>query len=1050
MGEKAAMNADQQRSRPRRFHITLSMVPAFFALIFLIASPASAQAPRVAAASPMATIARTHYDLGMQYYRSGLFLKATEEFQSAAAADTQFVEAHVMAARLLAKLNRSMDAIPYYRRASELDRKSAEYQIALGDIHWRLGDTVMARKSYQNALALKPNDPAILMSMAQIAMKSGQYSEASRLLENNPALAEDPAALAVRAYSEHRLGRLEDAAVLYRKIIDRVPDNGDARLNLGILEAARGNLVEAEQELQRAILLVDDKAQAYRCLGFVQFDRGHYGEAAENLRRAVSLNSSDILARFKLAAALSKIGRPSDAVAQLESIRSSAGNFREILPLLGQAYLDAGMPDKAKPELERAWREHPGDTEIMFALAAVHQRLGEHRAAVEIYEKLLNLVKNDPRPYRALADGYAALGNAVRALDYERIYRDVTSRDEVKSAVESERLVWQRRFEELREGADERIARAEADARRRIADQESSTDAKLREMEERTASTVAKIREEADSKVRTTEQFTRQQLDELRARSQQSMESEVERRAAKKIDDAVAAKMATMQVELAALKANLATAMATPASANAPLPAAASADTAIARVIQDVLPTPRPSLRGGDTMPAMPSAPAMSLVDVRKALAAAEMRAEVAEAAMRRMRVAAGDTSRENPEFTAMRQRITEAQKATDEARLKLAELSASIERERALREEAQASAERVKAQSDLAVREVRQLMSDMLVEVDRGLKEMGADSYALADKPVDRLRFFVKNVRTSADARVARSQYAAEARLAEVRVKSESEVSQIMRAAQMQVDRARVQSAEEIRRAQMAADSEALRQITQERERLAAEALAKRLALAEQLRINIEADAQVRFIEEKARIEATFEADRIRSQREYDQQLAKFEAEYQRRLEAAQLEAKRATEQVAALTRHDTTMLMRSEIYQKVVRENAMVREDLASSRRRLEELGRDKENLIRESDDLRREIANVQSRIGMLEAESRRYQGIAVLAEPLQRGVNINVASLEELQMLPGIGVQEARNVIWYRENVGQFRGVEELSKVPGLDAAKASAIRGLIKIR
>jgi DNA uptake protein ComE-like DNA-binding protein len=44
----------------------------------------------------------------------------------------------------------------------------------------------------------------------------------------------------------------------------------------------------------------------------------------------------------------------------------------------------------------------------------------------------------------------------------------------------------------------------------------------------------------------------------------------------------------------------------------------------------------------------------------------------------------------------------------------------------------------------------------------------------------------------------------------------------------------------------------------------------------------------------------------------------------------------------------------------------------------------------------------------------------------------------------------VQEARNIVWYRENVGPFRGVEELSKVPGIDAARAQVIRGLIRVR
>ena len=56
----------------------------------------------------------------------------------------------------------------------------------------------------------------------------------------------------------------------------------------------------------------------------------------------------------------------------------------------------------------------------------------------------------------------------------------------------------------------------------------------------------------------------------------------------------------------------------------------------------------------------------------------------------------------------------------------------------------------------------------------------------------------------------------------------------------------------------------------------------------------------------------------------------------------------------------------------------------------------------------------------------------------------VNINTASAQELQLLPGIGEPRARAVIEQRKRRGGFKRVEELLEVKGIGEARLSKLR------
>jgi competence protein ComEA len=62
----------------------------------------------------------------------------------------------------------------------------------------------------------------------------------------------------------------------------------------------------------------------------------------------------------------------------------------------------------------------------------------------------------------------------------------------------------------------------------------------------------------------------------------------------------------------------------------------------------------------------------------------------------------------------------------------------------------------------------------------------------------------------------------------------------------------------------------------------------------------------------------------------------------------------------------------------------------------------------------------------------------------------LNVNTASLAELDALPGIGPAKARAILRYREEHGAFAEVEALAGVPGLSGAALARLKERVVAR
>lgn len=62
----------------------------------------------------------------------------------------------------------------------------------------------------------------------------------------------------------------------------------------------------------------------------------------------------------------------------------------------------------------------------------------------------------------------------------------------------------------------------------------------------------------------------------------------------------------------------------------------------------------------------------------------------------------------------------------------------------------------------------------------------------------------------------------------------------------------------------------------------------------------------------------------------------------------------------------------------------------------------------------------------------------------------ININTASIDELDTLPGIGPEKAKAIVDFRDNFGKYVSIDDLLYVPGIGQSLFDQIRDKITVQ
>ena len=261
--------------------------------------------------------------------------------------------------------------------------------------------------------------------MGLIRKLEGDYAGAIDAYEQALQFEEDAFIYGLLAESYTLAGRYEDAIAAYEKQLAIDPDNYQAYLHLGNLQARLNDLEQAEEAYRQALAINEKGHEALAAQADVAYRRCNLSRAVQAVQAALALQPDNTVYLGRLATLYEAQGRDEDAFAQYEKLLSApdsdvvahltaaehlfrtgelegaaetlerllaAGSlpaFQEGLAhnLLGDVYLAQGRTLPAQGEYELALQTLPILYAAQASLGDIRLMDGDPEAALQLYDR---------------------------------------------------------------------------------------------------------------------------------------------------------------------------------------------------------------------------------------------------------------------------------------------------------------------------------------------------------------------------------------------------------------------------------------------------------------------------------------------------------------------------------------------------------------------------------------------------------------------------------------------------------------------------------------
>lgn len=304
------------------------------------------------------------------------------------------------------------------------DINRPEAQLAIGRQQLLADDLPGARKSFEQALTLKPGylPAALMLSQMGPEERSEGIAAIEKFVQQNPKSREGRLALAQTYLAADRL---DDAQKQFEILRKDGPKDLMPLMALALINVQQKKFEPAQKYLTQYVQLAEktpnaDPGQGYIYLAQLAVEQKDDAAAQKWLDRISTTSQQYVPGQIARAQLLDKEGKTDDARRQLASIHSDDPHDQALIARTDATILfDAKRYPEAEERLAKAVGDFPDDADLVYDYAMTAEKTGHYDVMEAQLRKLIKAQPDNPQAYNAL--GYSLADRNLRLQEADKL-----------------------------------------------------------------------------------------------------------------------------------------------------------------------------------------------------------------------------------------------------------------------------------------------------------------------------------------------------------------------------------------------------------------------------------------------------------------------------------------------------------------------------------------------------------------------------------------------------------------------------------------------------
>jgi len=322
--------------------------------------------------------------MGWTAMAKGQYEEAIGHWRKAVEIDPQMPGVHNATARALTALGRQTEAIEELKKEIKISPRSSFSYFLLGQQYLQQKDYEKARKSYEKAIDLEPNNTSAHYGLFTVYTRLNQPDKAQQHLASFKKLkAED-------------MKVLKDRNDAYNDLLEVRKGAAETFVFAGQIYLEQGKLQQTEELLKRATTLDPNNTAPLIRLASMYQTSNRIPEALEIFKKVSEIEPDNLPCFLNIGLLYSQLKRTADAEEAFRKVISLAPKSSDGYRELAQLYLKSDIKlDEAKKLAEQAVKLEPTAANYM-ALSRACDKNGDTAGAISAAKRAVELEPSNP------------------------------------------------------------------------------------------------------------------------------------------------------------------------------------------------------------------------------------------------------------------------------------------------------------------------------------------------------------------------------------------------------------------------------------------------------------------------------------------------------------------------------------------------------------------------------------------------------------------------------------------------------------------------------